>query len=258
MKSPINYYGGKAKMVQHLLPLIPKHKIYTESFAGALSVFFAKDRVKTEVINDLNGFVSNFYKVLVREFSELKAKIDETLYSRATYQVALAMYRLPHFFTDVQRAWAFFVLTNVGFSGRIGSFGSYSNGNKAHWFETKKAEIRENLRERFEGVQIESMDALWIIKRRDSVDAFHFIDPPYVGSDCGHYSQYTETDFENLLKLLSTVKGKFLLTSFPSQELDSYTKKYGWYQKEIERKVSAPNVKTQRTATEVLTANYPI
>lgn len=259
MKSPINYYGGKAKMLKHILPLIPPHSIYTEAFAGGLSVFFAKERVKTEIINDTNAFVSNFYQTLVNDFDNLKAKISGTLYCRSTYQVALCMYKVPHLFNDVQRAWAFFVLTNAGFSGRIGSFGCYTQGTKANWFQGKKEQITESLAQRFEGVQIENTDALKILKLRDvENESFHYIDPPYVGSDCGHYGDYTENDFRNLLSILSNLKGKFLLSSYPSELLDMAIEKYGWHTMEIKAKVSASNSKTQKEKTEVLTANYPI
>lgn len=258
MKSPINYYGGKVKMLKHILPLIPKHSIYTEAFAGGLSVFFAKERVKSEIINDTNAFVSNFYKTLVTDFESLKQKISGTLYDRSSYQVALAMYRMPQFFSDLQRAWAFFVLTNVGFSGRIGSFGCYTLGTKAHWFEKKKAQIRKDLAKRFEGVQIENTDALDILKLRDTKESFHYVDPPYIGSNCGHYRNYTEEDFKDLLKTLSRLKGKFLLSSYPSEILREYTKRFSWYTKEVSQKVSASNVSKQKDKVEVLTANYPL
>jgi len=258
MKSPINYYGGKAKMIKHILPLIPKHSVYTEAFAGGLSVFFAKERVKSEIINDTNALVTNFYNILVHDFENLKKKIQGTLYCRSTYQVANTMYRMPHLFNELQRAWAFFVLTNVGFSGRIESFGCYTKGTRASWFETKKEQVNGELRKRFEGVQIENTDALNIITLRDSPETFHYIDPPYIGTDCGHYRFYTEDDFRTLLQTLSGIQGKFLLSSFPSDLLKEYTQKYGWYTKEIAGKISAPKTTKQKDKIEVLTANYPL
>ena len=54
-------------MLKYILPVIPVHDTYIEPFAGGLAVFLAKDRVKVEVINDLNDEVSGFY-LYVRSF----------------------------------------------------------------------------------------------------------------------------------------------------------------------------------------------
>ena len=51
----------------------------------------------------------------------------------------------------------------------------------------------------------------------------------------GHYDNYTIEDYEMLLKALSKTKGKFLLSSYPSDILTEYTKKHGWYQFKVEK-----------------------
>jgi DNA adenine methylase len=58
---------------------------------------------------------------------------------------------------------------------------------------------------------------------------------------------------------LSGIKGKFLLSSYPSPILKRFTKKYGWQKWSINQKISV-NAKggNQKTKTEVLVANYPI
>ena len=54
MKTPISYYGGKQTLLKHILPLIPKHKLYTEAFCGGAAVLFAKRPADGEVINDIS------------------------------------------------------------------------------------------------------------------------------------------------------------------------------------------------------------
>ena len=43
MKTPITYYGGKMNMVDDILPLIPKHKIYVEPFVGGGPVLLVNE-----------------------------------------------------------------------------------------------------------------------------------------------------------------------------------------------------------------------
>lgn len=54
MKPPITYYGGKQKLIKHLLPLIPEHNLYAEPFFGGGALFWAKEPSNVEVINDTN------------------------------------------------------------------------------------------------------------------------------------------------------------------------------------------------------------
>ena len=75
-KTPISYYGGKQNMVSTILPLIPKHRIYTEAFFGGGAIFFAKEKSDAEIINDVHTMVVNFYEVVKSDFTTLKQKIE--------------------------------------------------------------------------------------------------------------------------------------------------------------------------------------
>lgn len=261
MKTPISYYGGKLNLVSQILPLIPEHHIYTEAFFGGGAVFFAKAPSESETINDTNSMVVNFFEVCTTDFERLKAKIESTLFSRASYTVAMAIYRMPHLFDRLQQAWAFYIGTNMGFGCDIGSWGYDRYGKRVKTFLNKKLAFDGNVPKRLLGVQIENTDALKVITARDTEDAFHYVDPPYINTNMGHYGGYTEMDFRNLLDVLSNIKGKFLLSSFPSEILDGYTKKNGWHVKTFDRPLSArksENGKPRQRKTEVLTANYPI
>jgi len=101
LKTPITYYGGKLNLLSEILPRIPEHRIYTEAFFGGGTVYFAKPPVQAETINDTNSLAIAFYEVLKTDFNTLKAKIEATLFSRATYSVALTIYRMPHLFNKL-------------------------------------------------------------------------------------------------------------------------------------------------------------
>lgn len=260
-KTPITYYGGKINLVTTILPLIPNHTIYTEAFFGGGAIFFAKTPSEIEVINDTNNMVVNFYEMVQTNFVNLKEKIEATLFSRASYSVALTIYRMPHLFNKLQQAWAFYVGTNMGFSCQIGSWGYDKYGKRVKAFRNKKMLFNQEIYKRLENVQVENNDAIKVIQSRDTEDAFHYVDPPYFNSNMGHYGGYTETDFKNLLETLTKVKGKFLLSSYPSDILKTYIQKNGWYTKEFDKPLSAKKAvagKSRGRKTEILTANYPI
>lgn len=257
MRTPITYYGGKQKLVKELLPLIPKYQLYIEPFMGGGALFFAKEPSEAEIINDLNGNVTNFYRIVKTRFYELKQCIDGTLHSRATYYEALAIYNNPAGHDEVSRAWAFWVVTNQGFGGKIGSWALGRDGKTGKTLLHKKQNFTEDYAKRLGVAQIESKNALAIIKQYDSKDAFFYLDPPYFNSDCGHYKGYIEKDYRKLLDALVTIKGKFLLSSYPSEILQEYVKKYGWKCKEIRQRVSV-NKNSNKQKTEVLVWNYEI
>lgn len=266
-KTPITYYGGKLNMVSEILPLIPKHRIYTESFFGGGAIFFAKAPVEAEIINDTNNMVVNFFKVVKTDFDRLKLKIEMTLFSRASYTVANMIYKMPHLFDKIQQAWSFYIATNMGFSCQIGSWGYDKYSKRVKAFQNKKLLFNEDMFKRLENAQIENNEACKVIQSRDTEEAFHYVDPPYVSDkdakavNQGHYAGYSENDYKRLLETLSNIKGKFLLSSYPSKLLEQYIQKNGWYSKSFDKPLSARKAvvgKERGRKIEVLTANYPL
>ncbi len=249
-------------MLRHILPNIPEHAIYTEAFFGGGAVFFAKEPSESEVVNDTNAMAVNFFEVCTTDFENLRKKIEATLFSRATYSVALTMYRMPHLFDKIQQAWAFYIATNMGFGCHIGSWGFDKYGKRARAFRNKKMLFDGTILKRLVGVQIEHGDACRVIGTYDTEDAFHYVDPPYINTNQGHYGGYSEVDFKKLLDVLSQVKGKFLLSSFPSAILADYTKRFGWHTLEFSKPLTATKASLGKSRTgrktEMLTANYVI
>jgi mannose/fructose/N-acetylgalactosamine-specific phosphotransferase system component IIB len=71
----------------------------------------------------------------------------------------------------------------------------------------------------------------------------------------GHYKGYSEADYKQLLDALVKVKGKFLLSSYPSTILSQYIKKYKWKIKKVEKSVAVTK-HTDKKKTEMLVMNY--
>lgn len=255
MKTPITYYGGKQTMLKHLLGLIPEHRIYCEPFFGGGALFFAKPKAEVEVINDVNGEVINFFKVLKTKFPALQKEVQATLHSRELYKKAMQIYNNPKSYSDVQRAWALWTATNQGFAGMIGSWGFGKTNSKEKAVAAKRDNFIKIYEDRLRMVQVENTDALRVIARCNERDAFIYCDPPYIGSDQGHYSGYTEEQYKTLLNVLAKTKAKFLLSSYPSKVLSQFIKKYGWKTKKVEKYVAVTKL-TDKTKTEMLVYNY--
>ncbi len=257
-KTPISYYGGKQLMVTTILPLIPPHKIYTEAFFGGAAIFFAKQPSEVEVVNDLNGALITFYQVLVSDFAILRKLIIETPASRKIHREAAFVLKYQEHHDKVKIAWALWVQTNMSYSSSIGKGYAYDlSGSTTRKIDNKRIAFTNGLKKRLDRVDIECNDALKVIQSRDTSDTFHYIDPPYFNSNCGHYEGYTFEDFEQLLILLTTLKGKFLLSSYDSDLLKMFVEKYGWHQQKITKRVAVTK-NTDKMKTEVLTANYVI
>jgi DNA adenine methylase len=260
MKTPISYYGGKQQLAKTILSLIPEHRLYCEPFLGGGAIFFAKTPSKVEIINDTNGELINFYRVVKHDFSALEREVGSSLHSRRQHDQAWVIYKNPEMFDPVKRAWAVWMLANTSYGDKLSGDYSYDRiGAVAKKIDNKRQTFAvAGYADRLRRVQIENCDALRIIKSRDVPDGFFYLDPPYVGADQGHYDGYTQEDFDRLLETLESLKGKFLLSSFRNRNLAEISERNGWYTIEIKMISSMTSRFEKKDKVEVLTANYPI
>lgn len=274
VKTPIVYYGGKTAILNHLLPMVPAHECYLEAYAGGATLFWAKEPVKNETINDQLKIVVNFYRTLKNKYSPLKRMIERTLIGRDIHNEALNVVRAHKKglkVDSVKLAWAFWVCTNFAFSNKIGGGYKYSNDMSVSVPDTlikRKQQFTEALVTRIEHAYIENDDAIKIAKSRNTKKTFTYLDPPYPGTDQGHYSgkslpggnKFTFVEYEKLLTWCAEeCAGNFLLSGYNTEMLSSFIKANGWFKKEITHKVT-PNhptrFTTKKTKTEVLVSNY--
>src|SRR6185437_10639787 len=71
MVGPLPYIGGKNRLARTIIALLPEHTTYVEAFSGGAQVFFHKEPSEVEVLNDLDGELVNFYRVLQWHHDEL-------------------------------------------------------------------------------------------------------------------------------------------------------------------------------------------
>ncbi|MDR2129578.1 MAG: DNA adenine methylase [Odoribacteraceae bacterium] len=259
MKPPLTYYGGKQRLAERILAMSPPHEIYCEPFFGGGAVFFRKYKSAVEVINDHDNDLINFYSCVQGRFDELEALVQQTLCSETMYRHAKDIWNARVESSDVERAWAVWLITNGSYGGSMHGGWKWCNGvSGSHagvYLNIKRNLFSRRLKERLSEVQICCRDALDVIGDRDTSRTFFYLDPPYPGCYQQHYSGYTVKDLARLLDLLSGIKGKFILSNYWSQTLKFHVIKNGWNYRVIEMPLIASRDRG-RTRNEVLVYNY--
>lgn len=224
MRPVVSYYGGKQRMASKIVPLIPKHTVYVEPFAGGAAVFFAKpwpDVSNTghyrEYLNDKDERLINLYRVLQtpEKREALLERLSLTLCSEAEHAKAKDL----ESGSDIDRAWAYYVNIQQSFSNVLGrgwGRGLFGRNMQATW-ANKVSRLPEYL-ERMASVGVTCQDALKVIEQLDSPQTFFYCDPPYPGTDAGHYGGYSIADFQALVDALDKCQGSFLLSNYEQHE----------------------------------------
>lgn len=253
MNSPIKWQGGKRNLRNKIIEMIPEHNTYIEPFAGGLWVLFGKDKSKVEVINDVDRNLITFYNVLKNNINGFIESFDTYLISRDefNYLKKLDTSNLD----DVMIAYRFFYLNKNSFGGKMESFNSYHRDKP--YLNDNALNLLQKSHQRLKNVWIENMDYKAVIEKFDTKDSFFYLDPPYYGTNNGGYKFGNNIDFNELQKILSNIKGKFLF----SVNNDEYIKRlFGEFYIE-ETKVNysiSKDTNSRGDYGELLISNYDI
>jgi len=227
LQSPITWFGGKGNMVDKLLEIVPEGGApYCEPYCGGASLFWHRPPAPVEVLNDLDGDVVNLFRCLQDEgtFRILSHRIRHTLYSRAEFLRALEILGKPDA-SPLDRAWAFFVKQNQGFSGvgnSPGGWGRAFTANGGVSVVTNKWMMRlsmlEDWHKRLLAVQIDCVDALKCIRYWDNPEAVFYVDPPYHPATRKDKKVYKyeadEAHYDDLMEVLLSCKGAVVLSGY--------------------------------------------
>lgn len=261
--APLTYYGGKKRIAEWILQYIPSHDIYCEPFFGGGAVFFAKQPSYLEVINDHNTMLINFYRQCQENFDIMASKIQNELHSEFRYCQAEKIYSGLKSASDIDKAVATWLVFNQSWNASARAGWKFDQGSGGSHAGIVFAHARRNfcpwLKKRLQYVQISCRDALQVIRDRDSEHTFFYLDPPYPGTNQGHYSGYTWKKLEELLTLLQSIQGKFALSNYPSEMISKFSAENNWQLKEFTMKKDSNMAAVEGSKkTEVLLMNYEI
>lgn len=261
--APLTYYGGKKRIAEWIIQYIPSHDIYCEPFFGGGAVFFAKQPSYLEVINDSNAMLINFYRQCQENFDIMASKIQNELHSEFRYCQAEKIYSGLKSASDIEKAVATWLVFNQSWNASARAGWKFDQGSGGSHTGIVFAHARRNfcpwLKKRLQYVQISCRDALQVIRDRDSERTFFYLDPPYPGTNQGHYSGYTWKELEELLTLLQSIQGQFALSNYPSEMISKFSAENNWQLKEFTMKKDS-NMKAVEDSqkTEILLMNYEI
>lgn len=181
---PFAYFGGKTRSAELIVDLLPEHGHYVEPFAGSLAVLLAKPHSRMETVNDLDGRLMTFWRVLRDRPDDLALAMALTPHSRAEHQAA---YEDADDELEVARCvWVMLSQGRGGTTRRTG-WRFYRNPTASSYampdYLAAYAARVPACADRLAGVSLESRDALDVISDYGQhADVLLYCDPPYLGS----------------------------------------------------------------------------
>jgi DNA adenine methylase len=279
LTQPLKWHGGKHYLAARIIALMPRHLHFVEPYAGGLSVLLEKDPLDkskywgeqgyeqgvSEVVNDMNRELTNFWRVLQREdcFAAFQRTVAAVPFSQVEWSESESR-QMPVAEPDVEAAVAFFVRCRQSRAGKFGAFATLSR-NRTRRMMNEQASAWMNavaglpaVAARLKRVVILNMDAVEVIRQEDGPRTLFYLDPPYL-----HETRVTTEDYkhemtpeqhEQLLEAIRACEGKVLLSGYPNQLYDRVLKDWAHVDIQIDNKASA--AKEKPIKTERLWMNY--
>lgn len=212
------YPGGKARMSDDIIDLLPDHRCYVEPFGGGAAVLLQKPESDVEVYNDVSGDLVAFFEVARDRPDDLIEWLDRTPFSRELHdRYTDRLYGDADAPDDaVERAGMFFLTRHTSFGGKIDDAfkrprprdGGDTWARMGLWYDSGRAAI-EDVSERFARVVIENESVFDIIDRYDSPSTCFYFDPPYVDAESYYGRSF---DHDAFVERLHGVDGAFILS----------------------------------------------
>lgn len=294
VQPPLKWHGGKTDLAKWIVSLMPPRcknpnapapddvgwLHYVEPYFGGGAVLFANEPEGiSEVVNDLNGSLVNFWKVLANadRFKYFQRIIEARPFCEKDYNYAAhwsangcSGFNMPKIASDdetISRAVHFFVACRQSLSGRMTSFASITRNRTRRGMNEQVSawlnciEGLPAVHARLKRVLILNRNALDVIRQQDGPRTLFYLDPPYLHETRTTTKEYgehemTEQDHERLLEVLESIEGKFLLSGYHSKLYDSFAAENVWTCHEKAINNHAAGGKTKRTMTECIWTNY--
>lgn len=247
-KSANSPTGTGAWIARHL----PVRELYAEVYGGMTGILLQRPRSRFEVVNDLDGRITNWWNVVRDDALELARLVEDTPRGRPQFDWALAS-QYDEGLPPIRRALAFTVV-NLQSGSTPGVY-----GNDLRVIPDWRRGLPESLpqlKRRMKDVRIERRPALDLLReyaaREDSVV---YVDPPYrnTAGFNGLYGHADENDLAELPDVLASMKGAVAISGY-----DDHWDELGWERREYRTytPIAARKGKETGSRVEVLWTNF--
>ncbi|MFJ3507843.1 DNA adenine methylase [Streptomyces luteogriseus] len=258
VRPPVPYFGSKSRIADWIVRLLPDHDHYVEPFCGGLSVLLAKGPSRMETVNDLDGELVTFWRVLRDRPAEFARVCALTPHSRAEQDAAYAAAPGDELET-ARRVWVRLTQGRGGTLRRTGwrhyvdpAASGTSLADQLDGYVDRLAAAAERLH----AVSLEALPALDLIaKYGKQPRVLLYVDPPYLGSTRAfanyRHEMTGQVEHRELAAALADCRAAVVLSGYDSP---LYAELYaGWHRYETAAK--ADNAKADKSRTEVLWSN---
>jgi DNA adenine methylase len=262
VKSPIPYYGSKGSLAPSIaagLDSVP-HKHYIEACAGSLAVLLAKRRVAAETVNDLDGRLVTFWKVLRDAPEELERACSLTPHSRAE---RLAAQEFPPGLTELEVARRVYVALTQGRHGSLNRTGwRHDVTPDSHPYPVRLQRFAGRLAPvaaRLASVSLECRPAAEIVaaygRGRGNLI---YVDPPYpLGERAKNYAlEMTDAGHRELVEACLGADAAVVVSGYPGGIWDAALN--GWHRYELPAITRQGKAEYGTDRVEVLWSNRPL
>ncbi len=277
--APLKWHGGKAYLAQRIIALMPPRVVngnspaqddsgwlhYVEPYFGGGQVLLANDPEGiSEVASDLHGGLINFWKVLADadQFEMFRRLIEATPFSEERFRAMhLSARKWPH-----ELAAVFFVECRQSLAGRMAGFTGVTktrtrrgmNNEVSAWLTA--VEGLPAVHERLKRVLVIDQSALDVICKHDGPRTLFYLDPPYLHETRATTGEYlhemTMLEHQALLEQLTEIKGRFILSGYPSPLYDRFEMDHNWRHVDFDLPNHSSSAKTKQRKTERVWMNY--
>lgn len=286
MDGPLKWHGGKGPLAKKIVGLFPPrcknpnnpspddtgYLHYVEPYFGGGSVMLANDPEGiSEVANDLNGLLTNFWAVLADPdlFPKFRRQVEATPFDERIFRRAAEFVdgdKVEEGHCSVYRAVQFFIVCRQSLSGRMKGFAGITrnrtrrgmNEQVSAWLNS--IEGLPIVHGRMKRALVRNQPAVTVIKKEDGKRSLFYVDPPYLfetRETTGEYEHEMSDDQHlELLDVLSRIQGRFILSGYRSKMYDEAAEKNNWRRHEFNVPNNSAGGKKKRRMVECCWLNY--